>query len=496
MGLVATGQITIVDTNDARTVEAFITVDPGLQQIFSKDEQSVSYIPDWTAINGGLGLLLTARVFLAGNPPTEITNLLTNRKWSTDRSTAITGTGATVNSNASLTSILGGGGGGTRTYTADHSTTSTLRIKANIEETNIGGEIYFTGDYTDPATSLITPVFARVSLNVLKTGTNAVFVQTRGQTAIEQATGQTANVIAVAVDLVRAAGVDTTGVTYRFFDNGGSTQIITGAPFNTKYGLKSSAAGANPPALVGDIGTNLPAANAFHNQNCLVMNETAVTDIGVFRAEARDNDGTVYQTFFTIYDFSDPYEVRVISSTGDKLQNGQGSTVLTPLVYYGAAPITTLTGYTFKWTFYNRDGLRAAFIDTTRTAVAAGRAITANTIGSAAVITYGGTAITFAAGNIIKVVPTSGVERYYEVASGTGNTVTLRAPTTNAWLGSSYAAPAVANDMVGGALFVCVTAGGADGGRITTTGASPTITLTGFDIDVKGNVTCEASKPL
>lgn len=398
--------------------------------------------------------------------------------------TAITGNGALISSNASLAAAFISGA--SCTFTASHTTGgSTLRIKSNMLDTVSQLTLYFEGDYTDPLTGIVSRVLAQLTLGLVKTGTNAVYVLTRGQTAIEQATGSTKNVAAVTADLIRAAGVDTTGVTYRFYEANGATQITSS--MSTKYGLKSVATGAATVGSVSDIGQNLPASGSWSAQNTLVIHESAVTDMGVYRVEAKDADGTIYQTYFTVYDVSDPYELRIISSAGDKLQNGSGSTSLTPSVYYGATRVSSLTGWTFNWYFWNRDGKRGAFVNPTRTGVAGGRGITAHTTGTSGEFTYGGTAIAFSAGDIIKAVSASGVEAFYEVASATGNTVTIRTPSTNTWLNyTAFPAP-TSSQFVNGKLFVC-------SGSLSTSGATA-ITLTGDDIDVKGSVTCEANRP-
>lgn len=487
MPIVSTGQITIVDNNDARPITAYITANPGTQQVFSKDESTVSWLPDWTTANSNAGLILTAKAFLgAVGAAQDITGALTNVRWSTNLSTALTGTGASIAATPTLAAIFGTG-----TFTMVANTSgSSLTIKSNMLETVPQGVIYFEGDYTDTATGLVSRVVAQITLSLVKTGTNAVFVQTRGSSSIEQATGSSKNVAVVGADLVRASGFDTTGITYRWFEANGATQIITGAPFATQFGLKTTTAGVGPTGTTTDIGVNLPTSGAWSAHNTLVIHESGVQDMEIFRVEAKDADGVIYQTYFTIYDVSDPYEVRVNSSTGDKLQNGVGSTNLTPDVWYGNQQVISLTGWTFTWTFYNKDGKRGAFIDTTRTAVAAGRNITANTIGASAVITYGGTAITFTAGNIIKCVTVGGSERFYEVASATGNTVTIRTPSTNAWLNfTDFPAPAVANDFLGGSLFVC-----ASGGQVTTSGAAA-LTLTGYEVDGKARIMVEANRP-
>lgn len=485
MPIVSTGQITIVDNNDAKPITAYITATPGTQQAFTKDESATSYTPDWTTENANTGILLTAKVFIGGvGSSIDVTGQLTNRRWSTDLATAISGTGALVSGNAQLANYFVSGAG--LTFTTTHDTAgSTLKIKSNLLGAISQCPVYFEGDYTDPATGLVSRVVAQLTLGLVKTGTNAVYIITRGQTAIEGATGSAKNVAAITADLTRASGIDTTGVTYRFYENNGTTQITSA--MNTKYGAKTVAAGVANTGAVGEIGLNLPTAGNWSTHNTLVIHESAVQDMGVYRVEAKDADNSIYQAYFTIYDVSDPYEVRPFSSAGDKLQNGVGSTDITPIVYYGATQITDLTGWTFDWTFYNRDGKRGAFVNTTRTALAGGRSISANTAGTSGTITYGGTNIPLSAGDIIKAVTVTGVEYFYEVASQTGNIVTIRAGSTNNWLKfTDFAAP-TASMFVNGRLFVC-------SATVTTSGTNKLV-LTGDDVDVKANVLCAANRP-
>lgn len=469
--LVSTGQLTIVDNNDARPITAVITANGSTQQVYTKDESSVAYVPNWASTP----LILTARVYVGtSGAAQEVAAQLSNRRWSTDLSTSL-GSGTTFTRNTNLTA-----GSAPVTY-------------------------YFEGDYTDPVTGLVSRVVASIVLSQVKTGTNAVYINLRGQMAIEQATGSTKNNARVVADLIRAAGVDDTGVTYRWFQSPhAAADQIDGnlASVTTKYGLQdTAAANANRVGVIGQLQTTSGTTTAgitttnvpdggWVDAKALIISETAVTDMMVFKVEAKDSDGTIYQTFFTVYDVSDPYDVRIVSSAGDKLQNGVGSTNLTPDVYYGAAKVSALTGWTFNWYFYDRDGNRGAFIDTSKTAQTGGRGITANSTGASAVLTYSGTAITFAAGDIIKCVHANGNAYFYEVASSTGNTVTIRTPSTNTWLNfSTFPSPGVTDAFAGGKLYACT----ASGTRSTSAGAS--ITVTGDEIDAKGRIVVEANRP-
>ena len=347
-------------------------------------------------------------------------------------------------------------------------------------------------------------VVSSIIVSQVKTGTNAVFIQIRGQLSIEEATGATKNSARVVADLIRAGGVDDTGVTYRWFKSPhAAADQVDGnlASVTTKYGLQdTAAANASRTGVIGQYQTgsgsttaNITTTNVpdggWVDAKALIISETAITDMMVFKVEAKDADGTIYQTFFTVYDVSDPYDTQVISSAGDKLQNGIGSTNLTADVYYGSVKVADLTGWSFTWYFYNKDGNRGGYIDTTRTAQAGGRTVTSHTTGTAAVFTYSGTAITFSAGDIIKCVTPGGVDKFFEVASATGNTVTIRTPTTNTWLSfTTYPAP-TASEFTNGKLYVCT-----PGGTRTSSGAAP-ITVTGDEIDAKGRFFVECYRP-
>lgn len=484
MPVVSTGQITIVDTNDARPITAYLTTNPGTQQVYTKDESTISYTPSWMTANSSTGMQIDAHVFVAGaTGAQDVTESLTNRKFC-----LTVGGAALTNATTSSNFCNDADAAVTTPFTVLTDATNTyLRIKGNLKDTVAAFVVYFEADYTDPASGLVSHVIASITLNTVKTGTNAVFINTRGNSSIEQSTSATKAVTAISADLVRAGGIDTTGLTYKWYVGNAATQVTTSlAGYATKYGLKTSAAPAMPSGVTGDLGVNIPAAGAGNAHNTLVISETAITNQDVIRVDITDAASKTYSQYFTVYDVSDPYNVVLTSSTGDKLQNGQGSTTITPKVYYGATEVSDLTGWSFTWYFYDKNGVRAAFVDTAKISTAGGATITANTTGATA--TFSCAAITagqFAAGDIIKCVKPNGDAFYYEVgAASLAGSVTIRAATTNPWL--TYAAPVATTDFVNGKIFGC-TAGG------TRTAAS--ITVTGDEIDVKGRITCDANRP-
>lgn len=486
--LVATGQITIVDTNDAKPITAYLSADTGVQQVYSKDNDTVTFVPSWMTANSNTGNHLEPKVFVGGiGAAQEVTHLLANRKF-----TLAPGGAALTNATTSTAFVNDSGAAVSTPFTITLSGSVTqLAVKGNLLDTAGQLIIYFEGDYTDPATGLVTHVIASISLNTVKTGTNAVYINTRGNTIITEADGATKNVIAITADLVRSSGIDTSNLTYKWYEGNGASQITTGtAGVATKYGFKTTAAGASPAASVSDLNVNVPSA-AGNAHNTIVIGEPAIAGLGVYKVTITDSaDARTWEQWFTVFDVSDPYRVVVSSSSGDKLQNGEGSTLLTPAVFNGSTLVSSLTGWTFDWYLYDRNGKRAAFVDTAKISVAGGAPITANGTGASATITYSGTSYAVTAGQIVKCVKPNGDAFYYEVASSTTNVVTIRTPTTNTWLNfTNFPAPSSASDFVGGRLFGCTT-----NGARSSSGATG-ITVTGDEIDVKGTINVEANRP-
>ena len=489
MAIVSTGQITIVDTNDARPITAYMTTNPGTQQVYNPDS-AVQFTPSWFTANGNTGIQLTPKVFVGGaTGADDVTNLLTNRKFclsvgGTTLANATTSTDFVNDTGAAVSTPF--------TIVANASNTY-LRIKGNLKDSVASFVVYFEGDYTDPSTGLVTHVIASITLNTVKTGSNAVYINLRGDTSIEQSTGSTKSVVAIAADLIRAGGIDTNGLTYKWYAVNAGSQVATNlSGYATKYGTKSVAAPAVPTATGTDLGVGIPIAGSGNSNNTLVISEAAVVDQDVLRVDITDADAKTYSAYFTVFDISDPYDLKLISSTGDKLQNGQGNTSITPLVYYGSSKVANLTGWTFTWYFYDKNGKRAAFVNTAKISTAGGAGITANGTGTSASFSCASiTANMFAAGDIIKCVKPNGDAFYYEVsAASTAGSVTIRTPTTNTWLTfTDYPAPSATTDFVGGKLFGCMA-----GGTRSTSGAAA-ITVTGDEIDVKGTITCEANRP-
>jgi len=442
---VSGAQITITDHNDAVSIASFIESSLGASQVITNNDGTNSYNPNWAV---SPYQVLTAHCYVGA---TDVAGLLSNRKWSYGSINGTSqGSGVTLTINSNILTEASP----TRTY-------------------------YFAGDYTDATTNLVSHIVCTLSLTAVKKGDSAIYVQLTGQTAINKSSTSTASSCTLQAGLYRNAGVrDTTNVTYKWYKviAGVDTALVSGQSdvTNGYVSFKTEAgATASTPTTFADVPT-------------IIIKEQSVTEVQVYRVEITDtNTSTVYGATFCIYDVSDPYDLYINSSAGDSFQNGIGSTDLTPVVKNGSLVIA-ITGWTFVWTLYNKDGDRGAFVNTTITPSV--RTISANTTTTFTISS--GLSSGAVAGQLVKIAKSDGSDiRFYEisgtVASGATSIPIRITGLTNTW--ASTVAP-VASAYAGGVLFVC------DATKNTTSSSS--IAITGDDIDVKGNIVCEAYKPI
>lgn len=454
--LVSTGQITIVDNNDARPITAYITASGQTQQVYAKDDTTESFNPNWTSAP----LTLTAAVYVGGtSSATNVVNLasFSNKKWSNDLSTSI---GAN----------------------------STLVVNTNLTEANPSKIYYFEGDYTDPITNLVSHIIAQITLSLVKTGTNATYVIVTGQNAIIESDSSTKNTVMLTANLLRGSTIDDTDTVYKWY----ISPFAAADQLDANHALVVSGA-ISFKNTAGATATS-PVDGTFADVKSIVIREDAVTDIAYFKVEVQSGDANTYATYFTVYDVSDPYDLTLISTSGDKLQNGVGSTYVYPIVYNGSTQLTDTTGWTFDYELYDVSGSKVAFVDP----AVATRTISSNTTGAFVV----NTAITLSVNSVIKVVSTSGTIRYYETEAVSNSTTINIDLTPDTQTFASSTTP-TANQFSGGNLFVCQGTNGVvskTGGTLANTQngthyTNSRITVTGDDIDTKGTITCKANRP-
>jgi hypothetical protein len=486
MPVVTTGQITIVDQNDAKPITAFVGSNTSVQQIFNPDT-SPQYTPDYTSTN----LILTAYVYAGSTSNIAADNTqFTNRKWSLNDPN-----GASLGSSATLT------------------------ISTNQASNAVPSTYYFQGTYVDTVTGLATTVITSIQLSLVRTGTNATFVQVTGQNIITESPTATKNNAYMVATLYRGSSEDTTQLTYNWFKLVGTNwqKIFTGntnvnavidsttytAP--QQYGFKLQSAYVTTPNTPPNIGDNMPTSNTDDAvsdttyRRGIAISERAVNDVQLFKVAIKDETNTVYENTFVILDAADPYELVIVSTAGDKFVNAVGNTTLYPRVFYGATKISTQAGWVFTYRYRDKDGNIGGLIDTTKTVTATGYNIASNTT-TAFVLSPTATNANFAANAVIKAVKGTSA-KFFEIASVTQTgttpniTYTLNIRTSGFTTSISNYTPITANEFQLGSLFICNDVVNKNGDAIDGPATTASIVVTQYDIDSKGTIFCEGNAP-
>lgn len=477
--VVSTGQITIIDQNDAKPILAIISANGALQQLYSKDTGSDVFTPN-RAQNP---LTLTANIYVGGVDVSAGTTI-SNRVWSTSFNGASIGNGQTYSVNTNLTPISEP----SRTY-------------------------YFTCRYTDPTTGIISRVDAQITLTINSLGSNAVYVQVSGRTTIVQSDTSTKNVAVVRANLVRASGYDEDNLQYRWYtvsSAGDAVLLFSGASGIANFGIMSTAVNAEPVASISDVGaakwSNVgTSSNVLTNEaswttagspgyNTLVIGEAAVNGSQLFKVEVRDsqNASVKYSEYFTVTDVSDPYQVVVTSTAGDRFLQGVGYTSLQANVYKSSVKLADISGWTFDWYIRNKDGNRVGFViyNSGTYTPTVQRTINSNTTSSVTLSSAPGTDVTV--GSLVKLVSADGaIVRFAQVSSISANTITIvtSAGSISANNQDVYAVASQLTDsaFANGTFYTAVA-------KKTTTGTNE-LTVTQHDVDGKAAFTVDANRP-
>lgn len=319
MATVARGQITIVDLNDAKQVQVYLENSGADTQLYNTDDGS--YTPDYSSS----AITITPIVMVTGESSSQLAKC-------TNISYEITDNGTTYTLNSSTLSVTG------------YSMTSAgvLSIKKNLTGNNI--VIKFSCTYTDTDTGQTQELFAYKTI-IRSTSAAALFqalITAPTGTVFDQATS-TADKTAVCK-------------AYR-----GSTQDTSGSTFTWEYLDPSSATWKS-------VATSKVSTSS--NVSTLTVSADDITNFQTYRCTVTD-DGSTAEAYITFQDMTDPYQIEVGSTTGDKIVNGSGSTTIYARVWLSGEIIedenTTNQKFTYTWTKYNKNGVATNWNDTSST---------------------------------------------------------------------------------------------------------------------------------
>jgi len=325
MAIRATGQITIIDYNDALTLSGFIGANKQKTQMFNPDNNS--YNPDWSV---SPFMVLTPSLFKLGNgnniitDPTESANIV-SLDWydiTNGIETLITASGTYV--------ILATGA-------------RTLTIKTNILAGLPGKEIMCKIVYKDPSTLLNLIYKTSISLSRVVNGggiTDAIVWAPEGNVFKNSAIAT----LPLKSELWRGSTIDITAVTYQWYKQDASVTTDQGGGVGWfKLTNANGYAGVTTNTLTVPVG----GVDSYASYKCIIKD----TD------SASNTYNQSFMDVISIIDNTDPYQVVVTSTGGDVFKNGVGSTTLTAKVYQGGIEIDSAgMTFTYKWYKYNKDG--------------------------------------------------------------------------------------------------------------------------------------------
>ena len=315
---IATGQLTIIDYNDALTLTGFISSNHPKTQQYNPDNGV--YNPDWSASN----LTLTPSLFILGSSDDIISSAQVQSITWYDAEAPTVALSTDTN------------------YTVPTSGLKTLTIKTNVLADKVAKDYICVIVYRDVTTNLDLTYKTSISFNKVVNGggiADAVAWCPDGNIFKNNAIAT----LKAHCDLWRGSLIDDTLVTYQWYKQDSTVSTDQGA-------------GVGWRKLDGTTNYGITG----YTTNEIVVPHTAVLNIAVFRCQIKDVDpasptkDSYFYDSITMVDQSDPVQVSITSSGGDVFKNGVGSTVLTAKLFQHMEEIDSAgTTYTYKW--YKRD---------------------------------------------------------------------------------------------------------------------------------------------
>ena len=399
---IARGQVTIIDQNDAVSIQAFISSNLALTQIYNKDNDS--YTPNWTS---GTGLILTPSLF-AGGSVDKITSVgnaasLTpgvkagSVKWYKNNTLITFGQdGCTIGASSAKYAL---------TIKTNHMTLTAPQVQYKIE-----------GIYID-ANGLEIPFWATIQFTQHQSAGATIAAIAYAPDGVIFKNDEV-KTLRAHCDLWRGATIDTTNVTYcwgiknngvfapttvKTAANQGATSIVLNSVANmepgtqiqigsAKYTIQTVTAntltvtltsGLTANATVGSqvtspfynsmlgsgwsclTSTNQMGVTAGWTTNEITISADAVLNFETFKCAIKDTDvssgnasaNKVVCDIISFSDMSDPIQVFLESAKGFTIKNNSNDVDVKAILYRNGAEIDAEgTVYTYSWKLYNNAG--------------------------------------------------------------------------------------------------------------------------------------------
>lgn len=303
MKTLAKDQITIVDLNDAKSVQVYFTATRGFSQSYNPDTHQFS--PNYPSANN----VIIPKVYETGDSNDHLARC-SNVKYT------INGTSYTTSSsNASFVVSAGG----------------SLSVRANL---NGNLNATFEADYTDED-NIVSKIGG--SFTIIRNESSGALFQVvltapKGNIFDKSVPGD----LTVQAQAMRGGVPDDTDVTYSF------------QQFDIAQGKWVS------------------VASGRVNGKTLTVKPDDVLNFQTFRCVATDAGGTdkaaTAEAIITFEDKTDPYALELYCPTGDKIVNGTGQTTVNARVWQGGNKIedegtpAASRKFNYSWMKFDRDG--------------------------------------------------------------------------------------------------------------------------------------------
>lgn len=356
MGIIAAGQITVVDVSDAPVLNAFITASRPTTQVYS--QTSGNYNPSYASTPQVLTLNLTK----AGSTASILGGTSNVRWYYVDGATKIEITSKTTTDNQFVSGA----------------NNQVLTSKLNIDVSKGGARFEVTGVWRDPLTGLDVNFSADIDLFLTQIGkeTQVLNVYAGNGTTFRNNTPAS---LTVNADLYRGNVLTNDTKQLKFFYQDTSITGSTVAGYDADGGIgwhlcSSKTAGQTP---------NVEPTATTTSQGVLTVTPAAVVNSQTFKVVCINKSGTFNGSkssgLCTLVDMSDPYSLMLDSSAGNIFKNRQGVTTIKARLYRNGEELDVNgTGKTYKWSKYDKNGVMDANFGTTGNAYKTGKSITVN----------------------------------------------------------------------------------------------------------------------
>lgn len=401
---VARGQVTIIDQNDAVSLQAFIGSSQPLTQVFNKDTNA--YAPSWAA---SPYLVLTPSLFVSGNATTDRITSIGNAstltagvksgsaKWYKDGVAITSGQDSCTIGAASARYAL--------TVKANHMSVSAPQVRYTFEAVYIDAngleipfraDIQFTQHLNAGATIVAVAyapdgvVFKNDEVATLKAHcdlwrgasidtTNVTYAWGIKDSSVfagttltaTAAAGATTVTVASAMNMEAGGKIRIGAADYTISSVNESTKVVTlttalsataasGAAVSCPY--YNSMLGAGWACLTS---ANPRGVTAGWTTNEITITADAVLNFETFKCAIKDTDTSagnasankVVCDIISFTDMSDPITVDLVSQKGFTIKNNGNDVDVRAVLYRGGEELDTSgTAYTYMWKLWNSAG--------------------------------------------------------------------------------------------------------------------------------------------